>query len=102
MKMIGLKLINNEDIIAEVESESEIEFVILNPVSIVVVPKAGQPSLDFAPFPMYAELKKGDTIVISKRNVVYSYPPTENFVTGYNQIFGSGLVVPPPKQIITG
>ena len=102
MKLLGIKLITNEDIIGELESESETEFVITNPVSIVVVPKAGQPSLDFAPFPMYAEMKSGDTIVFSKKNVVYSYTPAENFTQGYNQIFGSGLIVPPKQQIITG
>jgi hypothetical protein len=103
MKILALKLITLEDILGEVESESETEFVILNPVGITIVRgKDGQPSIGFSPFPLHAEQKSGATMVIAKKNVVYSYVPGEDFITNYNQIFGSGIIVPPKKTLITG
>jgi alpha-D-ribose 1-methylphosphonate 5-triphosphate synthase subunit PhnG len=103
MEIIALKLITGEDILGEIDSQSETEFVIVNPVGITVVRgKDGQPNIGFSPFPLHAEQKTGATVALAKKHVVYSYVPAEDFVKNYNQIFGSGLVVPPQKQIITG
>lgn len=102
MEILALKLITGEDILSEVESQSETEYVLVNPVGIAIVRgKDGNPNVGFAPFPIHAEQKTGATVVISKRNVVYSYEPAQDFINNYNQIFGSGIVVP-NKQIITG
>lgn len=98
-----MKLITGEDILGEIESESETEFVLENPVGIAVVRgQDGNPNIGFSPFPIHGENSKGITIAIAKKNVVYSYVPAEDFVTNYNQIFGSGIIVPPTKQLITG
>jgi hypothetical protein len=103
MNILALKLITGEDVLGEIESESETEFVIINPVGIAVVRgKDGQPSVGFSPFPIHAEQKSDATICLSKKNVVYSYVPAEDFITNYKQIFGSGIIVPPTKQLITG
>jgi hypothetical protein len=103
MKIIAFKLITGEDVLGEVESESETEFVLENPVGIAVVRgKDGNPNIGFSPFPIHAEQKSGATIAISKKNVVYSYVPAQDFVDNYNQIFGSGIIVPPQKSLITG
>lgn len=103
MEIVALKLITGEDVLGEVESKSETEFVIVNPVGIAVIRgKDGTPNVGFSPFPIHAEQKSGVTIALAKKNVVYSYTPAEDFVTNYKQIFGSGIVVPPTKQIITG
>lgn len=104
MEIIALKLVTGEDVLGEIESQSESEFVIVNPVGIAIVrdPQTGQPSVGFAPFPIHAEQKTDATVVLAKKNVVYYYTPAEDFISNYNQIFGSGIVVPPQKQIITG
>ena len=103
MDILALKLITGEDVLGEVESQSETEIVLVNPVGIAVVRGPdGKPSVGFAPFPIHAEQKTDATIALAKKNVVYSYKPAEDFITNYNQIFGSGIVVPPQKQIITG
>ena len=103
MNIITLKLLTGEDVLGEIESESETEFVLVNPVGITVVRgKEGQPSIGFSPFPLHAEQKSGAVIAIAKRSVVYSYVPAEDFITNYNQIFGSGIIVPPQKTLITG
>ena len=103
MNIRVLKLINNEDVLAEVETESETEYVILNPVGIAIVRgKDGQPNVGFAPWPIHAESKSGQTFVIAKKNVLYSYVPAEDFVNNYNQIFGTGIILPKTQSIITG
>ena len=95
-----LKLITGEEVLGEIEIESETEFVLINPVGIAIVRgKDGQPNVGFAPFPLHAEQKTGTTIALAKKHVVYSYIPAEDFVNNYNQIFGSGIVLP-SKQLI--
>ena len=102
MDIIAMKLVTGEEVLGELESQSETEYVLVNPVGIAVVRgQNGQPSVGFAPFPIHAEQKTGATIALAKKNVVYSYTPAEDFITNYNQIFGSGIVVPPKKSIIT-
>ena len=103
MKILALKLITNEEVLAEIESESETEFVLCNPVGIAVVRgKDGQPNVGFAPFPLHSEQKPGSTLAISKKNVVYSYVPADDFIKNYDQIFGVGIILPGQQQIITG
>jgi len=96
-----LKLITGEEVLGEVESESETEIVISNPVGVAIVRgKDGQPNVGFAPFPLHSEQKTGQTIAFYKKNVVYSYVPAEDFINNYNQIFGSGIVLPNKKLIV--
>jgi hypothetical protein len=104
MKILAMKLVTGEEVLGEIESESETEFVVENPVGISIVrdPKTGQPNIGFSPFPLHAEQKTGATIAINKKSVVYSYNPAEDFINNYNSIFGSGIVVPPTKTLITG
>jgi hypothetical protein len=103
MEILALKLITGEDVLGEVESQSETEFVICNPVGISIVRgKDGQPNVGFSPFPLHAEQKTGTTIALAKKNVVYSYTPAEDFISNYNQIFGSGIILPQTKSLITG
>jgi len=103
MDICVFKLLSGEDVLGELESQSETDYVIFNPVGISIVRgQDGQPNIGFTPFPLHAEQKKNTTLVISKKSVVYSYIPAEDFITNYKQIFGSGIVIPPTKQIITG
>jgi hypothetical protein len=103
MEILALKLVTGEDVLGEVESQSETEIVIVNPVGIAVVRgKDGTPNVGFSPFPIHGRGEKDETVCFSKKHVVYSYVPGEDFVSNYSQIFGSGLVVPPTPKIITG
>lgn len=104
MKVVAFKLITGEDFLGEIESQSETEYVILNPVGIAVVrnKQTGEPQVGFSPFPIHAEQKSDTTIAIAKKHVVYSYTPGEDFVSNYEQIFGAGIIVPPQQKIITG
>lgn len=103
MNILAMKLITGEDILSEIESESETEYVLVNPVGIAVMRGPdGKPNVGFAPFPIHGEQKTGSTLPVVKKHVVYYYTPAEDFIENYKQIFGSGLIVPPTKQIITG
>lgn len=103
MEVLALKLVTGEDLMGEIESQSDTEIVIVNPVGIVTVRgKDGQPSIGFSPFPIHSEQKADATIAFARKHIVYSYEPAEDFVRNYNQIFGSGIIVPPQKQLITG
>ena len=103
MKILAFKLITGEDVLGEIESESETEFVLVNPVGITVVrnKQTGEPQVGFSPFPIHSEQKTDATIAFAKKSVVYSYSPAEDFITNYNSIFGAGIIVP-KQQIITG
>jgi len=101
MDIIVLKLITGEEVLGEVQSSTETEWIIENPVGIAVVRgQNGQPNVGFAPFPIHAPQVKGSIISLHKKHVVYHYTPAEDFITNYNQIFGSGIVLPPTKQLI--
>ena len=97
-----LKLITGEDVLGDAEITSG-EWYITNPVAISIVRgKDGGPNVGLAPFPLHAPQTKGTKIAIPLSSVVYSYVPAEDFITNYNQIFGSGIVLPKTPQIITG
>ena len=56
MDIIVLKLITGEDVLGEVQSSTETEWIIENPVGIAVVRgQNGQPNVGFTPFPIHAE-----------------------------------------------
>jgi len=106
MEIIALKLVTGEEVLGEVppikEFSSETHIRLRNPVGISIVRgKDGQPNIGFSPFPLHAEQKTGTTIDISLNSVVYSYEPAEDFRSNYDQIFGSGIVLP-NKTLITG
>ena len=97
-----LKLISGEDVLGDAEIRLG-EWHITNPVGIAVVRgKDGSPNVGLTPFPLHAPQTKDAKIAILLTSVLYSYVPAEDFINNYNQIFGSGIVLPTPKQIITG
>lgn len=101
MEIKAFKLITGEEVLAEVISDTD-AYVLKNPVGIAVVRgRDGTPNVGFAPFPIHSEQKSGSEITIDKSHVVYYYTPSEDFVTNYDQLFGTGLVLP-PKTLITG
>lgn len=96
-----LKLITGEEVLGEIVSDSAV-IRVKNPVGIAVVrDKSGMPNVGFAPFPLHTESKSGLTVDFERQNVVYSYVPAEDFIRNYDQIFGSGIILP-KQQIVTG
>jgi len=102
MNIKAFKLITGEEVLSEVENESEFDYHIVNPVGISVVRgKDGRPNVGFSPFPIHAEQKTGSKMTLAKMNVVYEYVPAEDFIENYNSIFGAGIVLP-NKDLILG
>ena len=101
MKILAMKLITGEDILAQVKEDLDKVYVLESPVSIAIIRgDRGQPSVGFAPFPMHADPKPGSIINIKKEHVIYAYEPAEDFINNYNQVFGSGIVVPSKKLLV--
>ena len=103
MKIRAFKLVSGEDVLSEVQGETETHYVLENAVGIAVVRGAnGQPNVGFTPFPLHAVQTPGATITIHKSHIVYHYIPAKDFITNYESLFGSGIIVPVPKKLIIG
>jgi hypothetical protein len=104
MSIQVLKLVTGEEILGYIERlSSTSHYKVKNPVGISIVRgKDGQPNIGFSPFPLHAEQIKDSTIDIPNTSVVYSYNPAQDFIDNYNQVFGSGIVLPKQKEIILG
>ena len=107
-----LRLLSGEDVLGQVEivktDTGKTKFKVTDPVGVSIVRQQnGQPGVGFIPFPLHrvsdptSPPKKGFTIDFPQESVVYYYVPAQDFVDNYNQIYGSGIVLP-SKQIITG
>lgn len=102
IKLVTFK--TNHTIMADVTESSSDSFILLKqPVQVVSVPprSANDPgSVAFSPFLEYAEeFKTG--FKIKHEDILTTSTPVDELKNQYNQIFGSGLVVPPKKSIIT-
>lgn len=104
MNICVFKLVTGEEVLGEVtENQSQSVVVVKNPVGIAVVRgKDGTPNVGFAPFPIHAEQKTDSEFKFLRTHIVYEYTPAEDFITNYNQIFGSGIILPKQPSIITG
>lgn len=104
MEIVVLKLVTGEEVLGEVDASMDVpdgRWRLINPVGISIVRgQDGMPNVGFSPFPLHAEQKTGSTIDIIASNVVYWYVPAEDFINNYNQIFGTGIVLPSKKLIV--
>jgi hypothetical protein len=102
MEVKIVKLISGEEVLGEIESIENHQVTLKNPVGVAVVRGAnGQPSVGFTPFPLHAEQIKEKSFTFTQNVILYVYTPAKDFVDNYNQIFGSGIVLP-NKQLVTG
>jgi len=100
MNILAIKLVTGEDVLGE-ETLGNSDVTLKNPVGVSIVRgQNGQPNVGFSPFPLHGEQKKDRIVGFQKTHIVYSYTPSEDFITNYNQIFGSGIILP-TKQLIT-
>ena len=101
MEVLVLKLVTGEEVLGEVVTKDPSFIALKNVVGIAVVRgQDGQPNIGFAPFPLHAEPKSGVERMFKDEHIVYSYEPAEEFVTNYDQIFGTGLITPSKKLIV--
>jgi hypothetical protein len=94
----AFKLASGEEIVAEVVEQNETHTTIKNPLGCVMQrAQDGHPVMGFVPWMQAAD----SPYQIKNQMIVIEAEVASDVKNGYNQIFGSGIVVP-PKQLITG
>ena len=89
-KLITFK--TNQTILAQIDNTEGAEFVVKEPVQVIVQPTKDGPMMGFAPFLEFAqEFKTG--IQIPKSEVLVVNTPIVELENQYNQIFGSGIQI---------
>ena len=95
-----LKLTTGEEIVGdlvEVETGREI-YRIENPCVLAIgMNQAGKASLQMQPLLIFSEQK---VVQIKHDHVIYEVSVAQEIKNKYNEIYGSGIVVPPQQSII--
>ena len=94
-----IRLINTEELLGEVLSETNTELVVKNIVRVVFMPNKidpKSPSVGFAPWIEFSEDKE---FTIQKAHVITTMRPVQDFINHYNSMFG-GIVSPPTTKLI--
>lgn len=88
IKLLTFK--TNHTIMADVTVDGD--YLLKQPVQVVMQPTQSGPSLAFIPFVEYCEeFKTG--IRISKENVLFESTPITELINQYNKVFGSGIEI---------
>lgn len=98
MSITALKLVTGEDILCQIEIDSDDTLTIKNPVQVISVPQNGQAAFGFAPFPLCSPMGNSSKFQIKKAHVVLEYEPAEEFAKNYAQTFGT--IFTPTKKLI--
>lgn len=93
VKLIGLA--SGEQLMVTVIGEDGVKIQIKDPA--VLLP-AGQGRLAIVPWLPYGET---ENMTVEKSKITFTIPPKTDLLNEYNAQFGSGLVVPPQKEIAT-
>jgi hypothetical protein len=96
-KLVALKLLSGEELVVEIIAETETEITFKNPVSCGLRNTPNGPALGFLP---WMQASNGP-FNIKLDKIVCVAEVAEEVKTGYNQIYGAGIVVP-TQQLITG
>jgi len=95
----ALKLVSGEELAVEITEENETSITFKNPVACLLQrsQQTGGAALGFMPW-MHSST---GPFTVDKKNILCMAEVADEVKSGYNQIFGAGIVVP-PKQLITG
>jgi len=83
-----IKLVTGEDIIANIE-EDEDTIIVSNPAMVMVTPQG----VGLIPYPMLPIKQSMNRVDIRKSHIVFMVDAHDDLINGYNERFGSGLVV---------
>lgn len=97
MALKALKLASGEELVVDVTEENEDTLTFKNPTGIVLRNTQSGPAIGFLP---WMKASNGP-FTIRKETIVCVAEVADEVETGYNQIFGAGIVVP-PKDLILG
>ena len=92
VKLMRLK--SSEDIIGDIVSENSEYITVSNPAMLMPVgdPRGGNVQMGLAPWLPFSDQKNID---IPRDWILITAEAIQDIVNNYNQIFGSGIVVPP-------
>lgn len=99
MNLKIIKLINGNELLAEVSNETDTHMTVKNPVRVVVMPSktsSNTPTVGFAPWAEFSDEKE---FTMHKAHVIVTMKPVQEFVNQYNTMFG-GILAPSPKLIV--
>lgn len=94
-----IRLVNGQELIAEVLNEDETGIKVKNPVSILVLPNKADPqnpNIGLAPWAQFSDDKD---FVLNKVTVIAIMNPIKDFINQYNSMFG-GIVLPPSNLVL--
>lgn len=94
-----IRLLNGEELMAEVVSSNDSKVTIKDAIRVVVMPQRdpkASPSIGFAPWLEFSEDKQ---VELDKSHVLFMVTPIKEFINQYNSLFG-GIVTPSTKLIL--
>ena len=93
-----VRLTSGEEIICKVVDGNTKDTKCLKKPAIII--PVGEGRIGLSPWMPYAELTDG--IEVNDVNIMFITKPVEEFLQEYNTAFGSGLIVPGPKDVVSG
>ena len=97
MALKALKLASGEELVVDVTEETEDTLTFKNPTAVILRNTQTGPAIGFLP---WMKASNGP-YTMKKIAIVVTAEVADEVETGYNQIFGAGIVVP-PKDLILG
>lgn len=97
-----IKLLNGDELIAEIENPMEVmsPLKIKNPVRVVIIPSRGEPTKPSVTFVPWGEFSQDKEFSLNRQHITCMSRPIAQFVTEHKKLFSNvitrpGLVVPP-------
>ena len=94
-KVKVFKMINGEELIAEIHNYYDTTVELKNPAQIMLQRTEGGMGVGIAPYMPYAN----GNIQLYKNAIAADCDPDQNLVNEYNRIFGSGIQVAPASAL---
>ncbi len=94
-----LKLSTGEEIVGDIVEETADKYRVENPCVLAIgMNQAGKAALQMQPLLIFSEQK---VVEFNPNHVIYNVSVAQEIKNKYNEIYGSGIVLPPTQGIIT-
>jgi hypothetical protein len=93
-----IRLLNGEEVLAEVVADTGLKVTIKNPIRIVVIPNKAdprQPNIGLAP---WTEFSDDDTFVLDNQHILLIMNPVKEFINQYQATFSK--IITPQSSIL--
>jgi len=94
-----LKLTTGEELVGDIVEETSDKYRMENPCVLAIgMNQAGKAALQMQPLLIFSEQK---VVEFNSNHVIYNVSVAQEIKNKYNEIYGSGIVLPPTQGIIT-